>query len=174
MSRMFFVVESDHHKTRGHQTRVRDVRGSPELHEDEHLPGELWPLVLAKIKVRYCMWTISNNVPSRITCLYLYSLFYWINFLTFSGKLSVVICYLIVQIHAAAQTESFQDGRRECFLECEGAGEVVLEKLEIVEMKEVLICRATWITLPSPRCDPPSLLRDVNLDNVIARLLQIR
>ena len=77
--------------------------------------------------------------------LYLYSLFYWINFLTFSGKLSVVICYLIVQIHAAAQTESFQDGRRECFLECEGAGEVVrqLEKLEIVEMKEVLICRAT-------------------------------
>ena len=73
------------------------------------------------------MWTISNNVPSRITCLYLYSLFYWINFLTFSGKLSVVICYLIVQIHAAAQTESFQDGRRECFLECEGAGEVVKE-----------------------------------------------
>ena len=177
MSRMFFVVESDHHKTRGHQTRVRDVRGSPELHEDEHLPGELWPLVLAQIKVRYCGQSPTMCPPGLLVFIFIH---YFIGSTSWHSLanclLLFVICYLIVQIHAAAQTESFQDGRRECFLECEGAGEVVrqLEKLEIVEMKEVLICRATWITLPSPPCDPPSLLRDVNQDNVIARLLQIR
>ena len=72
MSRMFFVVESDHHKTRGHQTRVRDVRGSPELHEDEHLPGELWSLVLAKIKVRYCGQSPTMCPPGLLVFIFIH------------------------------------------------------------------------------------------------------
>ena len=44
--------EGDNYQARGHQSRDGDVRGPRELHEDEHLPRELGPLVLAKTQVR--------------------------------------------------------------------------------------------------------------------------
>ena len=172
MSRMFFVVESDHHKTRGHQTRVRDVRGSPELHEDEHLPGELWPLVLAQIKVRYCGQSPTMCPPGLLVFIFIHY------FIGSTSWHSLANCLLLFVIWLCRYTLPH---RRK--VSRMGGGNVFwsakeqvrqLEKLEIVEMKEVLICRATWITLLSPPCDPPSLLRDVNQDNVIARLLQIR
>ena len=44
-------LESYHHQARWAQPRHRDVGGPQELHEDEHLPGQPGPLVLAKAQV---------------------------------------------------------------------------------------------------------------------------
>ena len=46
------TLEGDYHQARRDWAGIRDAGGPGELHEDEHLPGEQWPLVLAQIEVR--------------------------------------------------------------------------------------------------------------------------
>ena len=44
-------VESHHHKARGAESQHRDVPRPLQLHEDEHLPGQPGPLVLAQAQI---------------------------------------------------------------------------------------------------------------------------
>ena len=61
--------EGDHHQARGHQARDGDVRGPRELHEDEHIPWELRPLVLAKAQVcEFEMINVFQKKKKSILC----------------------------------------------------------------------------------------------------------